>query len=129
MIIQLGRILIHDLLRLVHRVSPSERFDTISWSLVLFFRMLVIPKILDLAGSSGTLVDLEAGGEFLVRAYLNGVEKVDSEVLAVVADQVVSWTLVAHVVDDHFTWKVVLVECMGSMGKWGAYWLVEGLHR
>lgn len=63
-------------------------------------RLLTIHNV---AISGGTLIDRKGCRELFVSAYLDLVEKVAREVLTVVANQVVSWPCLTHVVYSHLT--------------------------
>jgi hypothetical protein len=93
MMIKLGRILVHDLLRKIHRVLPLRRRHI--RLIVLQFRRvrlrLVRKQVHDSAFARRALVDSEAGAEVAVGADLDGFEELDGEVLAVVADEIVGW--------------------------------------
>ena len=109
-IIQLRRILIHNLLSNLQRILPVRlrHLILITLQLLLRLRRLIFSEqILDIAFARRSLVDGEAGGEFLVCAYLDAVEEVGGEVLAVVTDQVVGCSLLAHVVDCHSAYGMV----------------------
>lgn len=114
MIIQLRRLLIHNVLRLRHRILPLQlkplhlflirirvfRHNTRSM-IHLLLRMLIDEQILDLALPRRRLIDSEAGRKLVVRADLDCVQHGDGEVLAIVADYVVGGARKAHVVDYH----------------------------
>jgi hypothetical protein len=112
MLIQLRRILIHNLIRCLHgtRMLESRRSLQLIGSLFLGFylllllRMFVLEQVLDRSFARGALVYGECRGELLVCANLDSLEEIKGEVLAVVADQVVGWTSFAHFVDCHFGW-------------------------
>lgn len=95
MIVQLGRVLFHDLLCLVHGVCSGE------WShiwICLLIRMLIVEEILDLAFACCSLIYCETRGEFSMCAYLDGIQHAYGEILAVIAYYVVGWL---HVMDYH----------------------------
>jgi hypothetical protein len=121
MIIQLRRILLHDLLRLIHRIHTLQRRH-----LTLLLGVLVLEEILNFTLPRRSLVDLEAGSKFPVRADLDRVEHVHGEVLAVVADDVVGGPCGAHVVDYHFAWDRYVRGGWGDGGM-GLTSLPEGL--
>ena len=104
-IIQFRRILLHDLLRNLHRILPVEMARP-DWLLRVLLHVLfgwtLYKQVLYIARARRALVDGESRGELLVSADLNCVEHGHSEVLAVIADQVVGGALGAHSVDYHF---------------------------
>lgn len=85
-IIQLRRILLHNLLRILRRILVMQGRTLL---ILLLLGMIVNKQVFNFALPSGGLVHGEGRGELLVRADLDGVEKEDGEVLAVVADDVV----------------------------------------
>lgn len=99
-IIQLRRIILHNLLRILRRILVMQRRALL---ILLLLGMLVDEQIFNLACARGGLVYGEAGGELFVCADLDGIEEEDGEVLAVVADDVVGGAGCSHVVDDHLT--------------------------
>lgn len=102
MLVKLGRVLVHDLLGdLYSIVMWDSRPDLLVRRLGLLIWMVVDEKVLDAAGTDCALVDGEAGGKFTVLADADFLQKVHSEVLAVVVDEVVSRSLFLHVEDDH----------------------------
>lgn len=123
--IQLGRILVHDLLGMLERILAFQLLLALGRAavpipvpildchhflrLALFLGMLVDEQILDGAFARRGLVDGETGGEFLVRADLDRVQHRDRKCLAVVGDQVVCGPRLAHVVDHHFACLFFLV--------------------
>lgn len=85
-VVQLRRVLVHDLLRLMHRVLAVEGGPV---RIRLLVGVLVDEEVLDAALARHALVHGKAGGEFAVGADLDRVEHRHREGLAVVADQVV----------------------------------------
>lgn len=99
--VQLLRIVVHDLLRMVdglcvglaRRLALGAGLDVVG--------VLLGEEVHDFALARGALVDGEGGAELAVGADVDDVEQVDGKVLAVVADEVVGGPLLTHVVDDH----------------------------
>jgi hypothetical protein len=110
MLIQLRRLLIHNRLRIQHRVGmlqprrPPQLIILLLLCgiLLLLIRMFIDEQILNCPFARRALVHGEGVGELPVRSDLNRVEQVEREVLAIVADQVVGGAFGAHLVDCHF---------------------------
>lgn len=104
-VIEMSRIIVHDLLRYLQGIlSLGFRHGVFVFvELLLLFRMLVLPEVHDLVVSSCMLVDCECCGELFVSAELDLVEEVSGEILAVVANEVVCWPFLSHVVDGHLS--------------------------
>jgi hypothetical protein len=97
--IQLGRIVIHHLLREAHGVlSLGRRHLRL---IILQCRWVSLrlsgKQIHDCAFASGALVNRKRGAEFAMGADLDGFKELDGEVLAVVADEVICGAFFAPV--------------------------------
>lgn len=103
MLVKLSCVLVHDLLRSLQGIVMWEsRLNLLVRRLGLLIRMVVDKQILDAAGADGALVNRKAGGELTVLANADLLQKVHGEVLTVVVDEVVGWSLLFHVEDCHF---------------------------
>ena len=139
MFIQLRRVLIHNLLRRLHRIRMLQSRRPLftirllllrrkaTYLMLLLLRMLIQKQIFNSPFASGALVHGKAGRELLVRAYLDCVEHGDGEVLAVVADEVVGRLSLAHFVDGHFAGLAegVVVEARFADGEGVPFGAVE----
>lgn len=103
--VQLGRIVVHDLLckrdrvlflSLGWRIWPGRRQRPCGFILYLDGGG---EEVLDLAGADQPLVDGQGCANFLVDAYLDGVEQLQYVGLAVVADEVVGGLLLPDSLD------------------------------
>lgn len=105
-LVKLGCVLVHDLLRgLKGIVMWQSGFDLLVCRLGLLVGMIVDKEVHDAASANGALVYRVAGGKFTVLSDANLLQQVHGEVLAVVVDEVVSWSLLLHVEDDHLAWS------------------------
>lgn len=67
--------------------------------------MLIDKEILDSAGADGTLINAKACGKVAVLSDSYLVEEVEGEILAIVVQEVVGWSLLPHVEDCHLAWR------------------------
>lgn len=103
MVVELRRILVNDLLCVLHRrvvscVSLCLCRQSLRWRSVR-------EQIFNCAFSSGSLVDGESRCKFPVCTCLYGIQQVHSEVLTVVADEIVGCSLLPHIMNRHFSCK------------------------
>jgi hypothetical protein len=100
MSIELRCVGIHDLLGMSDRVLMLVRRLLLVrlpfWQLVGWWE-----EIHDVTESGSLLIYGEGCRKLPVCAYLDGVQQSSCEILAVIADQIVRWSFVSHVVDDH----------------------------
>lgn len=104
-VVKLGRIVVHDLLRRLQGilVLKGGRLLIFDVDAGLLVRMILdlLKQVLNRAVANGPLVHDETGRKLPVLAHANLVEQVQRKVLAVVVDEVVRRPLLSHVEDGH----------------------------
>lgn len=98
MVIQLGSILVHDLVRGLHRMVMTILGRRLICSIS---GRRVYKQVQDLTLSRRPLVDGKSCGKLLVTSSEDGVEQEVDEPLAVVGDEVISRLHMSDVVDCH----------------------------
>lgn len=100
MIVQLCCIFFHYLLGLLDRILVMKLWTGL---VHLLFWVCINEQILNMAGARCSLVYSEARSKLLVCAYFDRVQQKDSKILAVVADEIIRWSLFPHIMDDHLS--------------------------
>ena len=100
--VQLCCVLIHHLVRILHRSFVRRRL------LIILLLRRVTEQVLDCTTSCRSLIDSKCCGELPMSTDLNRVQYVHSEILTVVADEIVRRPRLSHVVNDHFTCDAAL---------------------
>lgn len=100
MTVELRGMLLHHLLGVLHGILTME-FGSCLVGLLL--GVLINEEIFDIAGTSCSLIDGKARRKFPMCTYLYSIQHCHSEILAVVADEIICWSLLPHIVNDHFS--------------------------
>jgi hypothetical protein len=115
MVVYLSGVFIHNLLSILHSICTV--YSGSFWINLLFLGMFVRKEFLDCALSGSCLIHSKAGREIDMRSDLYSVQHRNRVVLAVVADHVVLWPFLSHIVDHHFAWddKNLRPKCQGNI--------------
>lgn len=70
----------------------------------LIIGMLIDKQILDSACADGALIDTKARSKVAMLSDSDLVEEIQGEILAIVVQEVVGWSLVPHIEDGHLAW-------------------------
>jgi hypothetical protein len=73
------------------------------FNLLLLLGVFVDEQVIDGAFACSSLVDGKGACKLVMCTNLNGIEQLQREILAVVAYEIVGWSLRTHLVYRHFT--------------------------